>query len=607
MARASRLLAAEVRTLLALHPRDPELLASVAALRRRAFTPPPPTELPSGGPAEVSRAFSARTSEDLAALAASIVASPDPATDPDRAAAALELFLRVPNEAARAVALCDRLEAQGQDVTRARFRLTADALATRHAGDPDALITALDAALTALPKAKGASSRDATATLEEARQRAAALALSVLSETQRLPYGAQWLVVTQDRSAVLNAELAFTRRPALASELGPIARWLATPAASTLVIDERDLARVQAVREAFELTASSLELPPLPALELPRSGFATRAARLAEAASQAPRADLIGTDLGDAAALLALGDRPAAARTTLALALAAPASEAASLEAAAHAVRLSDELNPAERGALIAHLADPRMHDELALRDPTLRAAATLLYRLRPEPLAKLRLAAASPAPVEATSAANSDAPPSDPHHPDSRLAAASDLLATGQDSAAANILAALLRKVEATVIDDTPPRLYAVVTGALEADEPPEELVRAARRALHDERRAPPLISALRASPTASFALHADLLELARDPSRKDLDRLNAMEAWLAIWRATETAPDPESVRSLRRDEPALPAAAATHLGLYAKPFTVLGRFLAGDASLGPDSEVAYTEGLLALSLGRA
>ncbi|MBL8788195.1 MAG: hypothetical protein JNJ59_25095, partial [Deltaproteobacteria bacterium] len=88
MNRASRLLAAEVRTLLALHPSDPELLASVAALRRRAFTPPPPTELPSGSPVEVARAFSARSADDLAALASSIVAAPDPASDPDRAAAA---------------------------------------------------------------------------------------------------------------------------------------------------------------------------------------------------------------------------------------------------------------------------------------------------------------------------------------------------------------------------------------------------------------------------------------------------------------------------------------------------------------------------------------
>lgn len=604
MNRASRLLAAEVRTLLALHPSDPELLASVAALRRRAFTPPPPTELPSGSPVEVARAFSARTDDDLAALASSIVAAPDPASDPDRAAAALELFLRVPGEAARARALCDRLETQGHDVRLARFRLAADQLVTRHAGAPEALVAALDTVLTTLAETHGALGK---APLDQARQRAAALALTALADAQRLPHGAQWLVVTQDRAAVLDAELALSRRPALASELGPIARWLATPPSTP--VDERDLATSRSVREAFELTAASLALPPLPALELPRSGFAPRAVRLAEAAHLAPRAPLVGQDLGDAAALLVLGDRRAAAATTLALALAAPS--AASLEAAAHAVRLADALTSSERSSLAEHLADPRMDDELALRDPSLRTAAALLYRLRPDPLLKLRLAAASadgsPPGARATASVD-EAPASDPHHPDNRLAAASDLLATGQDSAAANILAALLRKVEAEAAsDDTPPRLYAVVTTALEVEAPPEELIRAARRALHDERRAPPLISALRASPTAGFALHEDLLELARDPSRKDLDRLSALEAWLAIWRATETAPDPDALQSLRRDEPALPAAAATRLGLYAKPFTVLGTFLATDASAGPGTGHAYAEALLALSLGRA
>ncbi len=188
--------------------------------------------------------------------------------------------------------------------------------------------------------------------------------------------------------------------------------------------------------------------------------------------------------------------------------------------------------------------------------------------------------------------------PDSDPHHPDNRLAAASDLLAAGKLEPASNILAALVRKADEA--GEGPARLFTVVAQALEADEPPADLLHAVQRALSDGRRQP-LFQALAKAPSAAFALHEDLLAFALDPSRSDVDRLAALEVWLAIWRASETAPDPDAIRTLRDSEPALLVAAALRLGGQADPLAALGRFL--DAKHAPE---AFSDALLASSLGR-
>jgi hypothetical protein len=255
------------------------------------------------------------------------------------------------------------------------------------------------------------------------------------------------------------------------------------------------------------------------------------------------------------------------------------------------------ELGPLERRVLVGVLTAPELLDETLLSDAVRRRAA-LLNLLEPDPWAPIRLSVgappAEPPPEEPT-------PESDPHHPENRLAAASDLLAAGRLEPAANILAALVRKVD----ERAPARLFTVVAQALEADEPPPDLLHAVERALNDERRCPLLLAALRKAPTAAFALHEDLIGYALDPSRADPERLLALEVWLGIWRATETPPDPDAIRTLRDDEPALLVAAALRLGGQPEPLATLGRFLAAHPPATTDPE-AFSAALLALSLGR-
>lgn len=598
-------LANATQRLLAVRPRDAELIHVARSLAARAFSPPPPATLPRGNPEDVRRALRLRSAEELEKLAASLVVVPDAASDPDGARAALELFLRVPSEEARASALCAALEALGHDVALGRFEL-----ATRHTTSTEAVAEALRA----VPAEHRAT----------AERRAAARLLTHLGAGPDRPAGLEWIVVCRDGESVANHVLALQRRPALGVALGPIAEWMRAPdpaldaahaadragdwaRGSELVaqaLDGEDRTRALGARAALLPSAPPVSSG-VPAVAPPRSGLASRLHTLASSATPvvempgAPAADepiAARFDGADAAALELVGDRRGAALLWLNLA----ARGAEDLTPLAQATRLASELRAPERRRLIELLRTPAVRDETLFADPGLRLRAALLHQLEPDPWAPIRLAAW--APPAAPAAAPSALPESDPHHPDNRLAAASDLLAAGKLEPAANILAALLRKVD----ENAPPRLFAVVAQALEADEPPPELVSAAEKALVDERRCTPLLIALGKAPTAAFALHEALIGFALDPSRSDIERLLAVEVWLAIWRATETPPDPDAMRTLRQDEPALLVAAAARLGGVPEPVTAIGRFLAQHppATTSPEE---LSAALLELSLGRA
>lgn len=557
----------EARALLVRAPRDPELLHVVRALAGRGFIPAPPATLPTGAPAEVRRALLRRTIDERRALASAMVVVPEGGE-----AAALELFLLVPEEAERAAALMATLEARGHDVSLQRAELAMRGL------DPRDLRLPADEAWARVLADVSEHQRAV------AIGRAAVRALAAIAAEPDAPLGIGWLVPIHDGAAVANHLLAFQRRPALKTDLGALGAHLAAmPDPTPEALDPDDRAAVLAARAAVVGDAGDVAPRPLdlPMPPLPRSGLAARLETMARGVGD--------RDALDAGALELLGDPRAAARAWLAL-----DADPVALD---HATRLEAELGARERQALVAKLRQRPIDDEARYTDPTVRRAAELALVLEPDRWLAVRLAAtatttrAAPPPAEA-------APESDPHHPENRLAAASDLLAAGKLEPAGNVLAALVRKAD----EHPPARLFLVVAQAFEAEEPPAELVAAAEKALLDDRRRGPLLAALLARPSAAFALHDALLAYAQDPSRADADRLKALEVWLAIWRATETPPDADALRTLREQEAALVVAAAIRLGKPRDPLATLGVFLAAHRD---DTADAFSAALLALSLG--
>lgn len=568
--------------------------------------PPAPLVLPEGPPEQVARALTRRSPEELAALAASFVALPDASAPTARTVAEVLIAARDPRArtltaqiAASSINGADAEDGDHAWATLALLRLELES-------DPAPRSSSLLSRVAGLPP--------------KAEAEALSRLLSAALETSNV-HGAQWLVPIDGGRFIAHLGLAAERRPALISELGELASRLLvlTPAlavaghplaqAEILLaarrFDEADGLhaslehgdRLRLSRARAELfSGAGLVLPALVPDALPDTDLERHLRELAE-----------NTRTFVAGALRErLGDAHGAARVwaELALATSGPLVGEA-LAAATGAVRLANALPRELRNALSTALQAGVLPDELELdRSPELRRVAELSLRLSrstsgteaPEALAAARLAAAMP-PTFATPTAPSEA---DPHHPASRLAAASDLLAEGRLEPAANILAALLRKAET----DTPERLFGVVAGALENDPPPDELIAAAQRALEDTPRAHRLIAALRRSATAAFALHEELLNLAKDPSRPDPLRLAALESWLNIWAETTTPPNPDLLAILREAEPALLTAAATAIGSPhrgADPVTALRAFL--DARFA--SPAAWSDALLELMLG--
>lgn len=593
-------------------PADPELFDTFARLRDRGFLPPAPLALPEGTPDQVARALARRTPDELEALAASLVALPDPASPTAKTVAELLIAAKDP----RAAALVAQIAAT----------------TPRHDADQDKAWAAL--AELRLGIQRGLSPRELARHTTGLPPLAEAEALSRLI-TAALPTskttGTRWLVPVDGGRFVSHLSLAAERRPALLDGSDPLGALVSRlhallptlaaahhPLASAELLlaqrrfdeadrlhealDHEDRARLSLSRaELFE--GATLTLAPLAATPLPDTDLERHLQTLTPSTTT-----VIAGALRER-----LGDRAGAARTWCELALSGLAKGAIgsadpdTLTAATGAVRLADTLAQKQRAALAAALANAVVPDEVELaRSAELRHLAGLSLRLSPDPLAAARLFAAqlslapkAPSPSQAEPQPERPAE-TDPHHPASRLAAASDLLAEGRFEPAANILAALLRKAE----PGTPERLFATVASALENDPPPDELLAAAQRALDDNTRAPRLIAALRRSATAAFALHEELLGLAKDPSRPDPLRLSALESWLNIWAETTTPPNPDLLATLRELEPALLTTAATAIGSAqraAEPVEALRAFL--DARFASPS--SWSDALLELMLG--
>jgi len=141
-------------------------------------------------------------------------------------------------------------------------------------------------------------------------------------------------------------------------------------------------------------------------------------------------------------------------------------------------------------------------------------------------------------------------------HSASGRLAAAAELLAAANRGAAGAILGALLRKLDAPELRG---RLVDLAAELLRQDDPPTAFVgQAARTLTATGPVAEALVDRLLRDPSAAYALHDSLRRAATgDGPHGDLRRVQLLEAWLGIWRATRTPPALDATRTLMKVAP--------------------------------------------------
>ncbi|MCB9729180.1 MAG: hypothetical protein H6744_18960 [Deltaproteobacteria bacterium] len=620
-----------------------ELVAAVAHLAARVFTPPHPARLPEGGSRDLWTALGSRQPEERALLAATLVALPDPAADLDLAVRTMELLLSVPAEHDRAERLLERLgphvDAGARELWRLRLEV-AEATEEERA-DADRWAEWL-----APLRAVGDEGAASLAT-------AARLAASHLIETVQEP-GVEWLAPCLDGRRIVNLRPALRRRPALAEALGPILELVdeADRVESVPEVDEVEacVARAELADERGDVAGATALLEQ----GLARSGgrpdlcwaLATRAELLQDAALATRLAGLEGADSLDPARLRRMAarelrgvtvvapappergwsdrvrdathdapDAPPPDVQTLAFLEHAGAAAAAAAgwlsrgddESLLQAARLADRLDDASRARLLATLEARVPDDELVLAsDDDARALASALWALSPPSDARgwltLRLRAASPD-AAARPAAVEAAPEQaeDPHGAANRLAAAADLMEAGRFDAAGTIVVSVLRKLD----DEAQlPRLLTLLRSLLAMEVPPEGVVGTTERALLAEGPlGEALLAALREDPLAAFPLHAALHRAALDRRRPDLLRVRLLETWLGIWCATRTAPDAGSLHDLMHGDVALLPLAAARLGGAGDPVAAARDFLQRQPPLSTPA-AGYGAALLELAL---
>jgi hypothetical protein len=622
-----RLLGASARALLAQFPTDRDLSAAVARLAERGFRlpPPAPDRLPLSDP---GRAWDALPPVDRQAVAAAVLALPDPARNFAEAASLFELFLRLPGELPRARSLAGSL-ARHEQPPEAALRSLRLTLAEASAALPDQP--------SARPEWGGllAPFRRAplVPALSEALRLAAAFELRHPVRPDRVPFGLGWLAQVAGGHTVVNVTLAQARRPALRDEAARILDWLneAGPPAWLSEVERLDAAgafesathvledvlsrhatpeerrvALAARDELLEVTSSGLRLAGL-RFRLPPRAFARPEAprtgwtRHLEAMLSRPTLAVASSEEAGLAAALderaLVSDHLASSRDAALVGLPGGRTRAEVLGILGLEVPLDERSfasEALERGLIVHHLLaeSPEAtltRDLLALR----------LLGAGERPLRDDEPSTPSPrGPIEAPS----DDPlvePDSPHHPEHRLRAARDLIAAEQFAPASAILAALLRRA---------PRgegLFGVLGDMLEADARPEdtaELRHAAARALDDDRRSAPLLNLLVRRPLAAYSLHEDLYDYGVDPSRPDGRRLEALTAWLGIWVATDTPPDEAAVARIREVGEPLLALAAARLGGALSPLRAAATFLTSARHL-PNAH--FAELLLGLARG--
>ena len=610
--RASRLVARHCRASLRRYPFDRELGLAVSHMASRDFIPPQPASLPAGDHDALRVLLSGWTDDELALLTQSQVTWPDPSEAPEEALRVLTLFLAVKDEHERASALLDVLKVHipPQSAAMATFRLEALRMPPEERGEAEQWH-----ALLAPLRALGEPGADAL-------RQGLALAASALIEAST-DYGAEWIQPVLGGEVIVNLNLALKRRPALRDALAPAVDWIEesqrieplaiTPlhevleglevadsqgdfeagsaqldAALTMSAERHDFVQALAARAAalgdrgMAARASLLgaHVPPFSSrlIKAPHAITAPPATTLdwRHALTRLAAPDVLPTTTDECVFLEEAGSRTRAARGWFAL-----GHTAALLQAA----RLSDALSPAERATLTAAVRSELPNDELELKPDDEALALALFSRLsasEERTLWSLRLgaiAAENDAIDEGESSSVEFSDVDDPHSVANRLAAAEDLFDAGNLGAASAILAALLRH------DDTEAHhsaLIVLVIRALRVERPEQAMVSGASRAVLGQKApGPQLLDALINDAMAAYALHEVLHQGALDRRRPDLQRVRLLEAWLGIWAATSTAPDPAALHDLMHIDPILLPLAASRLGGWSDPVAEAAAFM--------------------------
>ncbi|MGM0574756.1 MAG: hypothetical protein ACQEXJ_07625 [Myxococcota bacterium] len=608
------------------------------------FDPPHPTTLPEGTPMEVWTALTGRTDADRAALATSIVDPPDPAEDPDLATRTLELLLLVPAEHDRAARLLERLapRADADQVALWRFRLAAAEIPDTARDDAEAW----EALLASLRELDGRRPD-----LSAVGLRVAAAGLLSAKDA----HGADWLAPVLDGRRVVNRAAALGRRPALREALAPAIEWLEradhlAPSAADEPV-ETALSEVEALdtsgrleegtEHLLEILARSGDRPDLARAAGARAALLLAPSLAAQAVAHGAEAEAPDTEALRALArrplpspevtpptapetrwtarARSLGSAPAPPEDTEALAFLEAAGSIARAargwlgrgtdEGLLQAWRLADDLSGDDRAALVAALTDRVPDDELVLAgDEAGHRLGRALRTLLPEGAAltwqTVRLRVSRTGPDEGTSSpANGTAQdPDDPHSPANRLAAAGELWTADRPDAAGAIVASLLRRLEDPEVT---PHLLRLALRLLALESPPEGIVPAAERAiLAGGPVGEALLERLARAPLAAHPLHAALHRAALDRRRSDALRVRLLEAWLGIWRATNTPPEPSSLTDLMHADAALAPLAAARLASRRDPVADAAAFLAEHPPLETPPST-WADSLLALCRG--
>jgi hypothetical protein len=612
--RASRRVARHCRAALRRYPYDAELGLAVNHMSNRGFIPPHPAALPPGDDATLWIILTGRVSDELRHLAATYVTWPDPAQETEEAARMLALFLLIPEERERTEALIEALapHVSPEATALARFRLTAHTIADEDADDSEHWGRLLEPL-----RALGESG-------EAALGRACCIAASAIIGSAS-HHGAEWMQPVLGGQLILNVNLALRRRPALREELGPAMEWieesrrLSTGTHSSLV---EVLEGLEIADEQGDFETGTAQLDAAIAMSADRAditqALAARAAVLGDAVLAA-RAVALGAAVPPFTLRLEVA-RPMETMTPTVMlnwsntlsALASPETlpertdellfleEAGSRRRAAQgwiargdtqallqAARLADALTDDERASLTAAVRACLPEDELNLAPEDEALAHALFSKLSnsvERTLWGLRLGAiatSEPAQEATPEAYSSDAKaaPDDPHSVKNRLAAAEDLLDADNLEAGGAILSALLRHDEAVTIHS---ELVALTTRALRSESPPSVLLSGASRCvLSLDAPGPSLLKALIGDAMAAYALHDVLHSGALDRRRTEAQRVWLLEAWLGIWAATVTPPDPTGLQALMHIDPILLPLAANRLAQSPDPVAESAAFM--------------------------
>jgi hypothetical protein len=572
------------QVLLAAHPNHSALWQSFAILRDRSFNPPPPMELPSGSPTTLRTLLSGRQNEDLRELATAFVTVPDPEQSLETCMGLMELLLLIP-EHARADALLEQLKPHVAPELaafwRLRLKLTVNASETEELDEFNTLLAlsppgsiervlgsmsmaasrahlySQTSAITPLCGNSLVANTHLSVSFDPELRNTAAEVLHHVSEA--LDQLSQCPPISDPLTAlILQAEeadrqgrftdgsqtmvQALTRYP-LRKDLAMAARRraeLTLDAQLSALLNESgviegdslDLGRIQRV-SSRPLDTTSLNLRSKALACQPPDQWTDRCVTLASEGKC--------RDDHDRFFLEAAGARYRAALSWL---------EVGDIDALRHVARLFDTLQVEDHNRWLEGIRQSLSTNTSPLKKHGLRDLAFHLWKALPEGPEKYVLERQLKHVASTSPPRKQEKPSTDPHDPANRLAAASDLILVDRIEAASAIVVAVLRRADDDSLDS---EICTLVQSLLRLDTPPltaEEAV--ARRIRQGDTLASALVRMLIDDPRAAHAIHGPLISIGADKALSDKHRVDTLQAWLGIWKATGSSPPASTIRPL-------------------------------------------------------